>query len=416
MRWQWLLLATLLILFFLHDYIFNYIFLDTAFVYLAAWKDVVSFVFVAYICLLELSSKNVAGGRGSIVVLTTLFLMIGISALGYKELAQNGLSNFRFYFVNAFLFLFFAFIIAKWEERFQYFKKIVVSIGLVILIYGLYQYFTHKVPDDFWYWSVFNARDLEQQEWNVFRDGKPRISSVYTSSLDFSLYVYVYSMFILRLAVIARRDKRRVAFFNYSLLFLFCSVMVYLATVRASQIALISSLILIVGFSKISAYSTRVLFSFFSFVFLTGATFAYIAFGYTDDLSVLGRLPQWIEFFDVIPANFIAGVGIGDVGPNGNYWFDSFWINVFFSFGAIVGVWVFLLMWKINFTILKRIELFNRDPVLSEYYYIYLCIPIIMYLFFFQSFSRTPALLLIFVPLLVFERRRKMMRRSDLVL
>jgi len=398
---NFIIIFPLIFLYIFHDFLFNYILNDTPLYYLVAWKDLLGLFFVGYIFLYFLQKiSNGIYNKKYNLILFLIFMISVLTLFGIDDLLANGVSNYRFYFVNFIFFIFLALFITKHDRELIGFQTSVVWLGVVVMIYGFYQYFFYTQPEHFWYWEVFNNQGFEQKAWNAFRNGNPRISSFFTSSLDFALFIYLYSLLIFRLFVISVIEKHVILLVYF--LFLSLSVItIFISTVRSAQIGLVSSFLLIGLYYFISKGLTRVYLSFLTFISLTFVTF-YIISVYSSDLSALDRINEWINFFKLIPDNMLYGVGFGNVGLRGLYWFDSFWINFFLSFGLPFGMFIIVLISKWHVSFLKNGNLTIKNKANNVFYYISISTPIIFYLFVFQSFARTPALMLIFVPLFVF--------------
>ena len=380
-----------------HDYLFNSLLFDTPLYYLAGWKDFIVLAFLFYLLISIMYSSILFGkiSRKDYLFFKLLILFILIALVGLISGTLNNLSNYRFYFLITFFSGTFSFVLSNnINTNSKYFELGLILSTLLIVFYGYFQYVTISIPNDFWYWDHFIDLGFDPNFWDVFREGRPRISSFFTSSLDYSLYLLVTFSILLSFAHLNYQEKKFLKFFFYLTFLIVVFHSIYLSTVRSALIGSVGVLFLFLVYLACRNTKTLVFFSILIFLGLSTSTFLYIILGFTDELSALGRIPQWINFLQLIKEHWIIGLGIANIGPKGEYWFDSFWINYFLSFGIVLGFVIVAIFIKLYFIVIKKLSFRSDKLVIIFYLPIYIITPIFFYLFFFQSFTRTPAIYL----------------------
>lgn len=390
-----------LILLGLQDYLFNSILYSTILYYLAGWKDLFVFLFIS-LTGVAISKRIVQFGSVSVTDLfyiKLLFVFLLLVIISFSDFFHN-IANFRFYF----LVIFFSLILSKLLYSRDDFKGGDLAYGLVIssilvISYAFYQSITISKPEDFWYWDHFVSLGFEQNEWDVFRDGKPRISSFFTSSLDFSLYLLACLPFFLGGLYFSSKSTNYFKVCLYILIILITLFAIFQSTVRSALIGAALMIVLFLFFLVSKKRALLILVALLSFILSVSLTFYVIIFGYTDDLSALGRLTQWLDFFELIISKPIFGLGVSKIGIAGEYWFDSFWINYFLSFGLVLGLIGVFFILSIYYKSLSFLCI-NKDSFQAYVLLpMYLNVPVFFYLFIFQSFARSPSLYLFFLTL-----------------
>lgn len=301
------------------------------------------------------------------------------------------------------------------EYSLKYKLKVVfvalMSMSVVSSFYAVYQYMTITEAYQFWYWSLLEEKDFELQIYNSMRDGQPRMSGFFTGTLEFAAVILNSVVLVLSVMLkIWRKVKYALTtMLLFSLFFLFSIIVAY-STVRTSLIGLISSIIFLLLLQKIKNKLLITLFGYGYFFALTGAVFAYLSLGYTDDLSALDRPRQWSDVISSISSRPL-GYGLGSIGPGQAYWFDSFWLNLLAGCGIIGAVMMIgmILFYK---KIIKlccnlrakggAIEAGFADYMIAIY-------PFYLSSFFFQSYTNSVALYLfvLVVVVVVYEYRFK---------
>lgn len=403
------LLASILILLFFHDFIF----LNMAYALggqygLNLWKELISLIFL---CLF-FCGVLLRGGLGfSEAKIFIVLAMLLLALLVFGDFSEASLRTFRSVFTP----FVFAVMVGRLmsnetEQRFRFFLNLLLFIAFLGGGYGLYQSFSIKEWQDFWYYHPLISMDLEIHEYDSFRDGVPRISGFFTSPLDFSFFiVFVFfigasSFFVLGERGSASSISKKGKLF----LFLILSFLVYIvfqSTVRSAQLCLFTAfgylLLLLFLKSRIAVVITGGVYV----LSLSVATFLYIGLGYTDDLSALGRLEQWGFLLTKIVSNPL-GLGFASVGPGQQYWFDSFWLNLMASFGLcsiffIVG-FIFFYFKLVGIYISMRA--FRGSYIKSFSLAVLVLMPVFFYGALFQSFYNSPGfyLLLMIVSMVLY--------------
>lgn len=392
----------LLIVFFIfaistHDFIFNSVFYDSILYYLAAWKDIAVLFFVGFIFLNI--SKYFIHKRAiqvkSIFHIKLMLIFFFVALLSFSSLYEN-ISNFRFYFLLIFFPLLLSSLLCTTEASVKYFLFALIVSVVFIIIYALFQYLTIEKEEDFWYWNHFINLGYEQNKWDVFRDGEPRVSSVFTSSLDFSLFLLSCLSFFIVTMYLAFKNAKFVRLFLSIFLIIGTIFSIHISTVRSAMIGAVLMVMLFIVFLLFKKKTLLFTASLSAFLLPSIITFYYIATGHTDDLSALGRISQWLSFIEIIKDHMIFGLGISQVGIKGKYWFDSFWINYFLSFGLLFGLILLGFFLRLFNYALNGLVAPKNNLELYTFLSLYLLTPVFFYLFIFQSFSRTPALYVFF--------------------
>lgn len=386
-----------------HDFLFNYIFYGTAFYYFVAWKEITLGALIFTVII-----KFLYGVKWDKYFYWTIFFVCLIF-FSYAGSGFHNHANVRFYLYLVLIPYVLAYLLFLFSvEGFIVYRSIFVFCLLPTLLYGYYQYFTISSASDFWYWDHFISLGYEQNLWDAFRGGKPRVSSFYTSSLDYTAYLLLASAVILGFYEEMRVRGKLISAIFYMSLFVLVAHSLYITTVRAGLIGWCCIVILYIYYRLFPISGRFFFWSLTLMVVVVASIFLYIMTGYTSDLSALGRIKQWGVFFELIKDAPLLGAGVTDIGVHGSYWFDSFWLNYFLSFGLVAGfLFIFLLLVGYR----SALSWLGGRALPSSNYFalpIYLLVPVFGSLFFFQAFARTPALLVVmmFFFCIYFERGR----------
>ncbi|MBE0404479.1 hypothetical protein [Halomonas citrativorans] len=228
------------------------------------------------------------------------------------------------------------------------FQKTIFFLSMLIAVYGCYQYFSINSIYEFWYYGPLKEKGYDLQIWNSFRDGRPRISSVFTSSLEFSFFIV--SCFFIMLPYcwfgVKRKSAKSKVLYCFSF-FITCSFLffvVLISTVRSAQVCLFGGLIYAVLLINLKSRISIFILGLLIFVGLSSLTFLYIGLGYTEELSAEGRVVQWAFVLGNL-TDSIFGRGFSSIGPSQEIWFDSFWLNLIYSLGIIPVLFFFLMFY-----------------------------------------------------------------------
>ena len=335
-------LALLLGLLFFHDFVF----LSMEHYFgghygLNLWKELVAVAFL-FLLLCWVLLRSALGP-----VNTRIFIVLGallVSLPVFGDLSEGALRTFRSIFTP----LVFAVIVGRLvgvdaEARSRYFFKVMLLIALAGGIYAIYQLYSIKHWEQFWYYHPLVAMGLEIHEYDSFRNGVPRISGFFTSPLEFAFFVtFVFFMGLARLLSERRHTPWLVVRKRSFLLFGLLAFLVYVvsqSTVRSAQMCLVSAFAYMLLVVRLRTRWSIAITAFLYVFVLSAATFLYIGLGYTKDLSALGRLVQWSFVLDKVVESPL-GLGFSSVGPGQQYWFDSLWLNLAASFGLFVLLFV----------------------------------------------------------------------------
>lgn len=335
-------LAFLLGLLFFHDFVFLSMEHHFGGHYgLNLWKELVALGFL-FLLLCWVLLRSALGP-----INTRIFIILGALLLSlpvFGDFSEGALRTFRSIFTP----LVFAVIVGRLvsvdtEARSRYFFRVMLLIALAGGVYGIYQLFSIKHWEEFWYYHPLIAMGLEIHEYDSFRDGVPRISGFFTSPLEFAFFItFVFFMGLARLLSERRKTpllvvrKRSLLFF---VLLAFLAYVVSQSTVRSAQMCLVSAFVYMLVVVRLKTRRSIAATAFLYVFALSAATFLYIGLGYTKDLSALGRLVQWSFVLDKVVESPL-GLGFSSVGPGQKYWFDSLWLNLAASFGLVALLFV----------------------------------------------------------------------------
>lgn len=400
-RFSSLLLFFLISLLFFHDYIFLYMEYKVGGAYgLNLWKEVVSVGFIAVVffnsCLM---GKLTRVNFGFFVGLILLFIPL----LMFGDFSDASLRTFRSLFTPFVFAVLIGYLVKEdTERRVRVLFSQLQVVAFVVGVYGLYQLYFINEWSDFWYFDPLVAMGFELKEYNSFREGLPRISSFFTSSLEFSFFL-VFVFFVNFSYFLFAKQASRSWLFDLKLIlnFVFLVFLVFLifkSTVRSAQVCWVTAFVYMLFLKGIKTRFYVVLTGFLYVVSLSVATFVYISLGYTDDLSALGRLVQW----DFVLAQLFSsplGLGFSSVGPGQSLWFDSLWLNLVSCLG-VVSVFIFsgFVYYYLKvvgaYFDLKSVEHSRvRDFSLAAL----VVFPVFLYAAFFQAFYNSTALYLLLI-------------------
>lgn len=379
-------LPLVVILLFLHDFLFLNLESSIGSTFaLNLWKEIVAIGYLIILCLRVLCSGFIRAVELRLILfLACLFCYLLFGRI-VDEAAFRSLRALFTPFVLAVMLS--MFITADFDNRFKVFKIALQCVSLWVSVFGIYQLFSYSQWSDFWYVEPLTSMGFELKEFNAMRDGKPRISSFFTSSLEFAFFI-VFVFFINYAQLLISSGKLTLRVFCIKILFLgFLIFLLFNSTVRSAQICWVAG----IGYSITLLMIRRKLYRFISGVSLVAAlccaTFLYIGLGYTDDLSAIGRLVQWNFVFNQVLASPI-GLGLSVIGPGQLFWFDSFWLNLAASFGfaSILIFAFFIWCYKLLAYRYSEFDSFKLPELKSLVYALLILCPIFIYAAFFQAF------------------------------
>lgn len=395
-------------LLFLSDYIVLTLGLGSAF---AGWREMISLLVIMWLLLRTLASVTARGmvnlevGRSLLIVLFFAFLY-----LLFGDLSASSVRMFRALAVPVFV----GMAVAIWaqavstERKLRYVFWSVLAMSVITGLYALYQYLTIASPEQFWYWPLLTAKGYELQPYNSMREGIPRISGFFTGTLEFSAVMLNTAAMTLAVLLSGRKWSLTTRLLLGVAFLLLCGL-IAIGSVRTAMIGLVCVCSMLMAARVLRTAWLISLLGYMQFVVLTVAIFAYLSMGYTQDLSALDRERQWLHMFQVLSAHPM-GYGFGAVGPGQPHWFDSFWLNLLATCGA-VGVLIMagLILWYH-----KLVTRIVRDRPHSSSWknglgnFVIASYPFFLSSFFFQSYTNSVVLYIfaIVVMVIIVENRR----------
>lgn len=354
------------------------------------WKEIIAIGFLTVLFMESISNTKVASARLKILLICALLLF---SLLVFGDFTESSLRTFRSIFTPIVLAIIIGRLMGRgdMEKRLSFLFLVFLSFGILVALYGVYQIFSVKTVSDFWYFDLLGKQGFELEDYNLFRDGSPRISSFFTSSLEFafyslSIFLVAYSGLLIKSPKLNKGNKRIKAVLLCIILTLMLIVIVE-STVRSAQICLIALVFYAYLVLKLKTNTTIIVSGITLTLILTSATFFYISAGYTGDLSALGRLVQWNTVLTML-ASAPWGIGLSSIGPGQSYWFDSLWLNLLSGYGIFsiifvsASLWCYIRLVNIYTSISSNQQRFKKVFCLAAV----VAFPIFFYSAFFQAF------------------------------
>lgn len=387
----------------LHDYVFlNMYSAFGSYFNLNLWKEIIFLVFFSCYLIFGVCTRYV---NKRWLVLVFLFFAMCFVLLVFGEFNEPAIRTLRSIFMPVFI----AFIVSLCLVRLsinsaEKFISAVIFFGVLNAAYGAYQFFTITSMDEFWYVAPLQSQNFNIAEHNSLRNGYARISGFFTSSLEFAFFsLFIFIVWASRLY--ARKSKGFEEGVKSSLIwsivcFLFLGFAIAFSTVRSAHI----SLIIAVFYFFVVVVSKRVSPALVFFVGLILAlmfiafTFSYIAYGFTSDLSALGRVKQWKSVFEILSANPL-GMGLSYVGPTQANWYDSLALNILASTGWFAIVFFSALMYVYYKICVVCSRLCRRRFSLGIEFSLPVVIffPVFLYASFFQAMYNSQVLYVFFI-------------------
>lgn len=319
------------------------------------------FLVYLFITLIVKKKRTTKISVGIKYIIVVLFYGIIISLLNGDGLSDI-LSGVRI-FIEPIIagYLFFAngyFSHLKIKKIYRFLSIVTIALFLMTL----YQYYAYKTETDLWfynYMSKYKKLDFGSNLYNYFRDDSIRASSFFVSPIDASLiYSFLFIFFFM---------YRKISHSSY-VMFSICLLSVLLSKTRIGLVVIF----IFLGISILRRH--RVLSCLIPLLAIT-FTFITIIFGYTDEPSALGRIPQYLIFYNDFKP---LGYGIGN--ENSLVVYDSYLLSVLYAFG-ICGIFLFYFFYKYyKFSV----PLIDKSNLI---FYVYVLLLSSIYIISFQFFA-----------------------------
>lgn len=271
-------------------------------------------------------------------------------------------------------------------------KQVLVFMLITSLAYSLYQDFTFSGDlSSLWFYDYFQGMvDFESGDFNFIRNDKLRVTSFFVSPIIATLFFSTTALLLFLL------EKKK---FYQGLFFFLALYGAYLTRTRIGLIYVVLFIILFLIYRKWSINYT-ILATLFAVII----TLVSLQFGISDDLSALGRLVQYQDFF-IMFTPFGNGVSEEYIIK-----FDSYIISIFF----FIGYCGFLVIWSIIYLIklTDKIFLVTEDPRF-KYFIVFIIINSLcmIYEFFFQymagNYTYKLTFFLLFIALSSLQNKEK---------
>ncbi|MFN8575918.1 MAG: hypothetical protein U0354_03600 [Candidatus Sericytochromatia bacterium] len=344
---------------------------------LSSWKEI-AFVLIIIISLLFFPykfldfKKNVSIKFLLIIVILSIYgIIVG---LGNKYNIFNVMVDNRDIMLP--LYYFVLFLVMKFEVKnyklLNYFLLFFISIHSVEAIYSYFT-FSGNVKE-LWFYenAVSSTTGLQFDPVNFVRNDKVRATGFFSSPLEYSLTL-VFFLYINLYYILA--DSKWLNKIFFVLNFIFISSAIYVSQVRTSFLTFFMG-----GLVFLFIYSNRVKLKYKSFIALFTPisyvilTFVYLSFNISDflkDPSSLGRITQYIEAFELLTSKF-GGIGFGNVGPKGEYGFDSNVLVSLMAFGWLGGIiynFIYLYIYIKLISYISTVKLYSKDINFNVLYF-----------------------------------------------
>ena len=393
---------------------------------------IVTFLFLADYIVLSLKLPSLLGAWREILVLTYVSLLLSWTFVCIA--ARKAVDRKHCLQLNMFFFAIAFYLICGdfSEPSFRIYRSFVmpVLLGLLVAVvavpydlrsklgsiyttllvmttvtglYAIYQYVTIEKAESFWYWPLLTEKGFELQPYNSMRNNMPRMSGFFTGTLEFS--AVVLNTTILLLALLFRFLRQRafnLKFFIFLILTCFFIGLLFYGSVRTALIGLVTCGFYLIALRYIASTTSVIFVGYLYVATFTSSIFLYLVLGYTEDLSALDRVRQWIWVIDLLNDNPL-GLGFSSVGPGQKYWFDSFWLNLLASSGYIgVGILVGMLFFY-RWLVIAANKLRSSDSILLNATADYLIVsyPFFLSSFFFQAYTNSAVLYLFVILVMV---------------
>lgn len=391
-----LALRLLLIMLILSDYVILTLHAPSA---VGAWREglVLAYVLLTgLITFFQIGTRYTIPARYKEQLLIILFFIIFYCICG--ELSEASFRMFRSFAMP----ILFALMInavclgLALETKLRIIFSTLVVMTFVSGGYAIYQYLTISDPEQFWYWPLLSEKGFELETYNSMRDGNPRMSGFFTGTLEFAAFNLNTTLFACCLLVQALREKtydRR--FFLYLLVALFSTALIIYGSVRTAAIGMVSAVFFLALLQLLRRSFFIGFLGYSYFICVTGSIFLYLALGYTEDLSALDRVRQWLvvlESLNTMP----LGLGFGAIGPGQLYWFDSLWLNLLASSGYLgVALMLGLICFYSRIVIAtQQLRIGGNVFMRGVADYMVISYPFFLSSFFFQSYTNSVVLYL----------------------
>jgi hypothetical protein len=226
------------------------------------------------------------------------------------------------------------------------FVNFLIFLSILTVLYGLYQKYTYNGQiSSLWFYDFFGRykeNPVEEGFYNFVRNDQLRTTSIFVSPVIYSIALSIPTLLVISKLF---KEKKLIGKINLVLVLSFLIWGLMIAETRVGLfVTIIGLLILISCYIRILNRYAFLLAIPIVFIVLTFIT---MIFGYTEDLSALGRLIQYASFFDYFK---VLGLGF-----NNKYvltYFDTFYVSIFLVYGVLAFLPI-IFIFKLNKLIYK---------------------------------------------------------------
>jgi len=225
-------------------------------------------------------------------------------------------------------------------------KTFLSSLFLATLItigYGTIQQMTFNGNvNSLWFYKFFNLNGenpVETGFYNFVRNDKLRTTSFFVSPIIYSISVAMSAVFVATL-LIMKQNKM----FKRSTLFLLLIAFIYGLLIAETRVGIfilamaIAMLLVTKLTNRKGIYKLLATIPFIAMIL----TFLSLIYGYTDDLSALGRLIQYMSFFE-----YFKPLGLGFNSEYVLTMFDTYYMSLALVYGVFIVVPIYF-YYKLN--------------------------------------------------------------------
>ncbi|AZE77570.1 hypothetical protein [Pseudomonas synxantha] len=396
-------LRVLIVVLLLSDYIILSLHAPPVF---GAWREIIVLSYMLVIMLIvyfQAVTNKAISYKYKEQLLVFVFFMLFYLMCG--ELSESSFRMFRSFsmpvlfalMVNA------AFLSAELETKLRVIFSTLAMVTFIFGGYAVYQYLTINDAEQFWYWPLLSEKGFELETYNSMREGNPRMSGFFTGTLEFNAFVLNTALFACCWLVRAiRKNQYNISFLGCAFVAIFSTVLIVYGSVRTSVIGLISAVFFLLVLQMFRRKALIALLGYCYFLFFTSSIFAYLALGYTDDLSALDRIRQWYTVIESL-SSMPFGLGFGAIGPGQAHWFDSLWLNLLSSSGYLgVAIMIGLICFYSKVVaVTQQLRTGNSAFMAGVADYLVISYPFFLSSFFFQSYTNSVVLYLFMLVIVV---------------
>lgn len=240
---------------------------------------------------------------------------------------------------------------ANWLGKID--KKMLLAalfiFSLVTIGYGIIQQFSFNGNvNSLWFYKFFNINGenpVETGFYNFVRNDKLRTTSFFVSPIIYSIALAMSSVFVVTLLITPNKMFKKATLillliaFSYGLIIAETRVGIFI-------VAMASAMLFITRFTaRKKIYKLITLIPIVAVIL----TFGTLAYGYTDDLSALGRLVQYLSFF-----KYFKPMGLGFNSEYVLTMFDTYYMSLALVYGVFI-IFPIYFYYKINNVLYQKI-------------------------------------------------------------